>query len=304
MSKSNRFEGEAGRHFNSDSTPPVDARAIATFQVDDSYGVQNLSTAVFDALSLLKPYDVDVPKVRVGAARDGGYVMAQLESGSDLLSFGIANDVRFEKEMAMKKHRCFMYDHTIDILPDRHDNFNFFRRGICGVGQQTHELLTLEDNMRTLNLSERLLLKIDVEGAEWGVFSTVPDEILCRFDQIVGEFHWLFELENELFRTTFCEAMTRLNRYFTLFHVHANNCRRVDFVKGFPVADVLELSFVNTSLIRRRPSQTVYPTTLDLANNHAVCDHALLFYPFLPMAVNASVVNETIARIQSDRGKL
>ena len=94
--------------------------------------------------------------------------------------------------------------------------------------------------------------------------------------------------------------MTRLNKHFTLFHAHANNCRTLGVVNGFAVADVLELSFVRTSLIGRRPSVTVYPTPLDRANNHMVDDHALVFYPFLPMAVDASVVMDTIVRIKID----
>src|SRR4051794_5842683 len=131
----------------------------------ETYGVSQLSADVFGALSLLTPYDIDVPKVRVGAPRDGGYVMAQLESGSDLLSFGIANDVRFEMEMATKGHRCFMYDHTIDNLPDHHEKFNFFKKGICGEGQHTNELFSLGETLKSLPCSERLLLKMDVEGA-------------------------------------------------------------------------------------------------------------------------------------------
>ena len=266
----------------------------------ETYGVSQLSADVFGALSLLTPYDIDVPKIRVGAPRDGGYVMAQLGSGGDLLSFGIANDVRFEMEMAIKGRRCFMYDHTIDDLPHRHDKFVFFKKGICGDGHRTDDLLSLGECLGSLPCSERLLLKMDVEGAEWDVFSTASDEVLSRFDQIVGEFHWLLELGNERFRTRFCEAMTRLNKHFTLFHVHANNCRTLGLVNGFAVADVLELSFVRTSLIGRRPSATVYPTPLDRANNHMVDDHALFFYPFLPMAVDASVVTDTIVRIKID----
>ena len=77
----------------------------------------------------LLPYDIDVPKIRVGCPRrDGGYVMAQLGSGGDLLSFGIANDVRFEMEMAIKGRRCFMYDHTIDDLPHRARQYSSFLR--------------------------------------------------------------------------------------------------------------------------------------------------------------------------------
>src|SRR5215207_4226927 len=39
--------------------------------------------------------------------------------------------------------------------------------------------------------SKRIVLKIDVEGAEWDSLLTVPDRILEQIDQIAVEFHWL-----------------------------------------------------------------------------------------------------------------
>ncbi len=39
--------------------------------------------------------------------------------------------------------------------------------------------------------SKRIVLKIDVEGAEWDSFLTVPDKVLAQIDQIAVEFHWI-----------------------------------------------------------------------------------------------------------------
>ena len=93
------------------------------------------------------------------------------------------------------------------------------------------------------------------------------------------------------------ESLKRITQQFTLFHVHANNCASICVVHGLPVASVLEISFVRTSLVKRRPSRTVYPSVLNKANHPHFIDHALLFYPFLPTAVEPERVDEVLTRM-------
>jgi FkbM family methyltransferase len=51
------------------------------------------------------------------------------------------------------------------------------------------EVRRLDDVLRELGVSQVDLIKIDCEGAEADVFSTLPGEILNRCQWIVGEFH-------------------------------------------------------------------------------------------------------------------
>lgn len=51
------------------------------------------------------------------------------------------------------------------------------------------EVRRLDDVLRELGIAHVDLIKIDCEGAEADVFSTLPDEILNRCHWIVGEFH-------------------------------------------------------------------------------------------------------------------
>jgi hypothetical protein len=193
-----------------------------------------------------------------------------------------------------------MFDHTIDALPDHHVNFHFYKIGIRG-NVPNDDMLTLEQHLHRNCDATSLLLKIDVEGSEWDVFSSASYDVLSRFDQIVGEFHWLHQLSNAEFRLKFIESMKRLTEQFTIFHVHSNNCRPLAIVDGFTVADVLELSFVRTNLITRRESRSLYPSPLDQANNAIVHDHALLFYPFIPSCASNDDVRHLIEKIGAER---
>lgn len=51
------------------------------------------------------------------------------------------------------------------------------------------EVRRLDDVLREIGIAQVDLIKIDCEGAEADVFSTLPDEILNRCQWIVGEFH-------------------------------------------------------------------------------------------------------------------
>lgn len=61
-----------------------------------------------------------------------------------------------------------------------------------------------------------VVVKMDVEGAEWDVFLTAPDETLARIDQLVVEFHGTDERR-------FLNAVHRLSEYFHVANLHMNN---------------------------------------------------------------------------------
>ena len=259
------------------------------------------SLAVFDALSLLRPYDIDAHKLRVGNERDGGYVLADLSSRASILSFGVGPDVSFESEMADQGRSIFMHDHTVEAPPQSHPKFTFLKRGVCGEGSQTFELSTIREHMAAINGEhEGFILKIDVEGWEWEVFATIENETIERFEQIVLEIHWLENLSDVIFRARYVAALKNILNQFTLFHVHANNCTELHLIDGFVVPSVLEISFVRTSLVKRRPSRTIYPSSMDKANHPHFHDHALLFYPFLPTSSEQHEIRSVVDRVDME----
>jgi hypothetical protein len=241
---------------------------------------------IVEALGLLTPFDIDIPKRRIGPRTDGGYVFADSISASQaVVSYGIATEYQFDRIMAEAGHKVYMFDHTIEGIDATHANMMWHREGVAGVTDPASRLYTVEDHLARHGVEgDRLILKMDVEGAEFDSIGLMSDDTLGRFEQIVMEIHYLANLDNARFRAGAVRMLRKLNQHFTLFHVHANNCdgpNGLHIVSGMPVSNLLELSYVRTSAVKRTPSRTLYPTVFDYANVRAK-DKLLWFFPFMP----------------------
>ncbi len=245
------------------------------------------SDSIFDRLALLTPWDIDLEKFRIGRKGDGGYVVAdQVRPHQAVLSYGIANEVSFDLELAEAGFKVWQFDHTIDKAPVEHPNITFTREGVAGTDRPDDLLYTIETHADRLGINlDGAILKMDVEGAEWGVFENMPSETLGRFDQIFLELHGLGRLPREKFAGHFRNVLEKLNAQFTLFHVHANNARPLVPVENFVTPGLLEVSFIRTDLVQRRRSRTWYPTELDYPNVSNRPDLNLWLYPFAPTSV-------------------
>ncbi|WP_036262301.1 discoidin domain-containing protein [Methylocapsa aurea] len=240
----------------------------------------------YKALSLLRPYDIDKPKTRIGPLGDGGYVLADdISPDQAVISYGISSEYDFDKELAERGHDVFMFDHTIEGINATNEKMHFFREGVAGLTDASKNLFSIEDHLlRHQVAGDRLILKMDVEGAEYDALESASAETLRRFEQIVLEVHGLHLLNDLRFVEKFCAVFGKLNSYFTLFHVHANNydgSNSLSVVSGMPVSKLMELSYINSDCVQRRNSQTLYPTALDYPNTRQK-DKLLWFFPFMP----------------------
>jgi hypothetical protein len=243
-------------------------------------------TAILEALSLLTPFDIDKKKIRLGPQADGGYVFVDdMTPEQAVVSYGISTEYGLDRDFADRGHEVFMFDHTIPEIDTRHSRMHFFREGVAGHSNEANSLHSIADHLSRHNIrGDRLILKMDVEGAEFDALIHTPDDIIGRFEQLVLELHSLDRLGEPEYRAQFCEILKKLNRHHTLFHVHANNFDGPDtfvFVGGLPVTRHIELSYVRSTSVTPRRSQTLYPTFLDFPNN-AQRDKLLWIFPFLP----------------------
>jgi glycosyltransferase involved in cell wall biosynthesis len=254
------------------------------------------TSEILEALAGLRPYDVNVGKRRIGSDGDGGYVLADIiPKTAALLSFGIGDNCDFELEFANHGHDVVMFDPTIAHPPAGHPRFVFHRLALGGRDDRTGGVVALASALELANLQSHtdVVLKCDIEGAEYDAFEAVPEELLGRFSQIVLELHDLDRLGIPEQRARLTALTRAINKRFVLFHIHANNCAAIALVGGasfaghhlagaVPVPAALELSFVRSDLVSARPSRTVYPSALDRPNYHLCPDHLLNFFPFSP----------------------
>lgn len=232
-----------------------------------------------ELLSLLTPMDVQgLDFVRVGNARDGGYVMLDDfgTSGPRIAySFGINRDVTWDRDMASRAFDVYMYDHTIDALPENNPRFHFHRQGITGA-IKAPAMCTLEDLVAKNGHEEHkeMILKLDVEGAEWDVLSHCTPAILSRFSQIVLEIHGLREAVGSEKFYMVRSALRNLAATHQPVHVHGNNYTAAIILPGIVLPTCIEASFASREIYgdRLTKSKRVFPTSQDAANCGSRCD--------------------------------
>jgi hypothetical protein len=217
------------------------------------------------SLELLRPYDVvGGRKVRVGRAHDGGYVMADAFAGVEAAySLGINDDVSWDREIASFGIDVFQYDHTIDALPEENGRFHWHRLGIAGESGQGMTSLADATVANGHAEARNLLLKCDIETAEWDMLRRMPPGVLSRFSQIVLELHDIVRLADPA-DVEARQAIASLTESHRVVHVHANNYGGIRHFGGYMLPNVLELTLLRRDMGEFRPSILTFPTAMDM----------------------------------------
>jgi hypothetical protein len=203
---------------------------------------------VYTLRSLLTPNAAKIGSrlERFGSENDGGYLLFDtIAPNTSLLSFGIGDNLDFESDLAPKVNKVLAFDGSITKLPKKVQGLDFVNKYV-GV-QTSTDTASINEIIAGVD-SLRIILKIDIEGAEWRVLAQLSDFELERFDQIVGEFHGLSSFKNnqELFEKN--TILERLSSKFTLVNCHPNNWSKYRIVRGVPIPDAVELTFLKSEL--------------------------------------------------------
>lgn len=222
---------------------------------------------------LLKVYSLpNNSLVRIGGSCvDGHYLLVDAFKKNQIAySFGINNDVSWDNDMADRGYKIFMYDHTIDSLPAWREEFNWSKEGLSGTTNSVELLDTLENYIKRNGHSSKtgMILKIDIEGAEWDFLDTVPAKVLRQFDQIVIEFHDIVKGCEDTEKERRLKSLQKLNDSHRLVHVHGNNTNYVMQMKNVTIPNVLEATYVNKEKFKTVETDKVwFPTPIDLPND-------------------------------------
>lgn len=218
---------------------------------------------------------------RFGETNDGGYLMCgnllgDVEAG---YSYGISGYDGWGCEISR----------THDVPVHQYDCFNT-TRPLCLFGDTIFHEECVGDTTRTVDgrffdtvknqlarnddRTDRIVLKIDVEGAEWASLLAAPDDVLRQTDQMAVEFHWA---ENDALDWAnderYLRLVARLRAHFEVAHIHYNNTSCVEDLSPFP-SHAFEVLFVNKRLavVSSPARNAIVPNPLDAPNNPALAE--------------------------------
>lgn len=222
----------------------------------------------------LKGVQGEYSMIRVGNANDGGYVMLDDFKGKNIAySFGIGNNVAWDLEMVQRGFDVYMYDHTIDDLPEPNEHFHFQKKGIGSemAVVQNEKLVTLRQALENNHHSDisNIILKVDVEGAEWEVLAELPYDLSNQFSQITVELH---NFTTTMHRELILKALEKISRTHQLVYLHGNNYGVVDFSENVFMPDTLEVTFLNRNEYQFIEVDKICPAKLDAPCNPAKPD--------------------------------
>ena len=160
---------------------------------------------------------------RFGSPNDGGYLVCAnlIEDLGSAYSYGVGPNDEFGCDVS-KKYRVpvHQYDCFDPARPVCAGGTFVFHNECIGPRRETVEnrLFDTLPNQISANgdAGKRLIVKIDVEGAEWDALMATPDDVLARIDQLPMELHGVDEAR-------FLDGVRRLKQHFHLVNINFNN---------------------------------------------------------------------------------
>jgi hypothetical protein len=160
---------------------------------------------------------------RFGSANDGGYLMCEnlIEPLDAAYSYGVGTNDDWGCEVSRQYHVPVHEYDCFDPAQPTCNGGTFIFHNEC-VGNQTGNtdsrfFDTLENQIRRNgHIGRRLIIKMDIEGAEWDALLAAPGELLASIPQITMEMHGFDDPK-------ILEVIRKLKRNFYVVNLHFNN---------------------------------------------------------------------------------
>jgi hypothetical protein len=228
-----------------------------------NFYVGNCSDSGRQVWNSLRPVSTEFSLWRAGTKDgDGGYLIPELTHDL-VMSAGIADNADFELELArLYKCEVHMIDASISSPPVHHDNFRFLR---YFLGPKTFgDYISLTDWLKISQYSGKdILLKLDIEGAEYESLIATEVETLARFKTIVIEFHSTEQISTNLGAKLMGIALEKLKANHTLVHLHGNNFAGTWDFPRLSLPTSLELTFLRSDSISQVSDYQQIPAQQD-----------------------------------------
>lgn len=172
---------------------------------------------------------------RFGEANDGGYALCAnlLGAVQGGYSYGISGydgwGCQVSRQLKIRVHQYDCFDLHEPVCSGGATTFH----AECVAGKPSTDenrriFETLENQIeKTGNARRHLVVKMDVEGAEWETFFQAPDSVFEQIDQMAVEFHGAN-------RQRFVDVIGKLKRFFYVANLHFNNYSCTGGMEPFP----------------------------------------------------------------------
>ena len=196
----------------------------------------------------------------MGPDGDGGYVVMDVSGYEFLVSGGVGGDIGFEISFTDKYDvDCICYDGTeqsgFELTKD-YDRIQYVNKNLGP--QNTKDESNLEFVFEKYN---DIFMKMDIEGAEYGLFNSFTNDQLKKIRQLVIEFHHPSQ-------TYHWDVLYRLSQTHYLIHYHVNNNNHIMYnMNNQTIPGVFECTYVRKDLLHNPAlNKEVFPTKLDTRN--------------------------------------
>jgi len=201
---------------------------------------------------------------RLGAPFDGGYVTCAdaMANAKSALSLGINGvddwgiTVSEDYGLPVNQYDCTNPKRPLCPSTAARCELHFFDECLEDGSRKMQPAKTLAQMLARPDVAVPpgdVMLKMDVESAEWGSFKNADLATLRRFNQIAVEFHGLRQMHRH---QEFATVVEKLLQAFVVVHTHGNTCCGNFNFKGFTVPNTFEVTFV------RKDSAKALPTCL------------------------------------------
>jgi hypothetical protein len=193
---------------------------------------------------------------RFGSAYDGGYLMCEnllgnLDAG---YSYGVGRNDDWGCDVSRRfRVPVHQYDCFDPARPTCEGGTFVFHNACLGPRSQERESRVFDTLEQQIDANGhtggQLVVKIDIEGAEWEALDAAPEALLASIPQLAMELHG-FDDRRML------EVLRKLNRHFYLVNLHFNNWSCTSRAAPFP-AWAYQVLWVNKRLGELDPSAPV-----------------------------------------------
>jgi hypothetical protein len=235
--------------------------------------VQQARHVLFDELVPVKLTNCELG--RFGEDNDGGYLACRnlLSQVQSAYSYGISGydgwgcEISTELKVPVHQYDCFNTTEPVCATGQ-----TIFHPECIASAESRDADGRLFDSMEAQfakngDAGKHVVVKMDVEGAEWDSMLKTPDAVFEKIDQMIFEFHGV---DDNIARSL--DVVYKLKKFFYVAHFHINNFSCMRGLEPFG-GWAYEVTLVNKRLAILDPAAKVaLPSALDTPNNPVAPD--------------------------------